>query len=185
MRKNNLMTLKISQVLFFILAFFIQIKVHAWEVDMSRRQDDIQRLKNIRMPASVMTVDPQINKQNEDKASIEVIEAIKRAVSIPEPAKDIIIAQTETGFIPETLNLQKGQVYQIHIVNLNSKEKNVSFLMDSFSQSHNTIFGQMKSFKMTPNVEGVFSFQSPETGASGQVVVVEDKLRKIATAEKE
>lgn len=173
----------LKHLFLFVLSFFIQLKVHAWEVDMSRRKDDFQRMQNIRMPASVVSVDPTINKENEDKASTEIIEAIKRAVSVVEPAKDIVIAQTESGFVPDTINLQKGQVYQIHIVNLNSKEKNVSFLMDSFSQSHNTVFGNMKTFKINPNVEGVFSYQSPETGASGKIIVVSDKVRKVASNE--
>ena len=50
--------------------------------------------------------------------------------------------------------------------------------MDSFSQSHNTIFGITKTFKIQPQVEGVFSYQSPETGVSGKVVVVTDGLRR-------
>ena len=72
-------------------------------------------------------------------------------------------------------------MYQIHIVNLNTKEKNVSFLMDSFSQSHNTVFGVTKTFKIQPQVEGVFSYQSPETGVAGKVIVVSEGLRKPAS----
>ena len=131
------------------------------------------------MPAAVVSVNPKTN--SETQSSFEVVEAIKRAVSPIEAAKDIVIVQTETGFVPESINLQKIQVYQIHIVNLNHKEKNVSFLMDSFSQSHNTVYGNIKSFKINPNIEGVFSYQSPETGAAGTVVVVADKVRKVAS----
>jgi hypothetical protein len=170
-----------SKVILFALFYLVQVKVHAWEVDLSRRQVDFQRIQNVRMPASIVSVDPQINTNNDDKSSLEVVEAIKRAVAPIEPAKDIVIVQTETGFIPDSVNLQKGQVYQIHIVNLNHKEKNVSFLMDSFSQSHNTVYGNMKAFKINPNIEGVFSYQSPETGATGTVVVVADKVRKVAS----
>ncbi|MBC7754376.1 MAG: cupredoxin domain-containing protein [Moraxellaceae bacterium] len=133
------------------------------------------------MPASVVSLDPNINTNSDDKTSLEVVEAIKRAITPIEPAKDIVIVQTETGFIPDSINLQKGQVYQIHIVNLNHKEKNVSFLMDSFSQSHNTVYGNMKAFRINPKIEGVFSYQSPETGATGTVVVVADKVRRLAS----
>lgn len=169
------------KVTLFTLFYLIQVKVHAWEVDLTRRQVDFQRIQNVRMPASVVSVDPNINTNSDDKTSLEVVEAIKRAVAPIEAAKDIVIVQTETGFVPDSINLQKGQVYQIHIVNLNHKEKNVSFLMDSFSQSHNTVYGNMKAFKISPNIEGVFSYQSPETGATGKVVVVADKVRKVAS----
>lgn len=171
--------------IFFITFYLIQVKVHAWEVDLSRRQVDFQRIQNVKMPASVVQVDPSINRSNEDKTSSELIEAIKRSVTIVETAKDIVIAQTENGFVPEIINIQKGQAYQIYIVNLNAKEKNVSFLMDSFSQAHNTVFGVMKSFKISPQVEGVFSYQSPETGAAGKLIVIDDKVRKIASTNSE
>jgi hypothetical protein len=172
---------KYFKVTLFTLFYLVQVKVHAWEVDLTRRQVDFQRIQNVRMPASVVSVDPNINTNSDDKTSLEVVEAIKRAVAPIEGAKDIVIVQTETGFVPDSINLQKGQVYEIHIVNLNHKEKNVSFLMDSFSQSHNTVYGNMKAFKISPNIEGVFSYQSPETGATGKVVVVADKVRKVAS----
>ncbi len=171
----------LSRIILFSLFYLIQVKVHAWEVDLTRRQVDFQRIQNVRMPASVVSLDPNINTNSDDKTSLEVVEAIKRAITPIEPAKDIVIVQTETGFIPDSINLQKGQVYQIHIVNLNHKEKNVSFLMDSFSQSHNTVYGNMKAFRINPKIEGVFSYQSPETGATGTVVVVADKVRRLAS----
>lgn len=174
------------RTLFFVMFYLIQVKVHAeWEIDLSRRQVDFQRIQNARMPASVVSVDPYANKETDEKSSLEVIEAIKRAVSPVIPTQKIVIAQTESGFVPEIIHLQKGETYEINVVNLNSKEKNVSFLMDSFSQSLNTVFGSLKTFKINPNVEGVFSYQSPETGASGKVVVVADKIRKIASQQNE
>ena len=175
----------LPRIILFGLFYLIQVKVHAWEVDLTRRQVDFQRIQNVRMPASIVSLDPNINTNSDDKTSLEVVEAIKRAITPIEPAKDIVIVQTVTGFIPDSINLQKGQVYQIHIVNLNHKEKNVSFLMDSFSQSHNTVYGNMKAFKINPNIEGVFSFQSPETGATGTVVVVTDKVRRLASDSKD
>lgn len=174
-----------SKIILFSLFYLIQVKVHAdWQIDMSRRQVDFQRVQNTRMPATQVALEAPVNGETKEGSVSEVVEAIKRAVTPVQPSKDIVIVQTETGFVPETINLQKGQVYQIHVVNLNQKEKNVSFLMDSFSQSHNTVYGNMRSFKINPNVEGVFSYQSPETGASGTVVVIADKVRKVASIEK-
>ena len=174
-----------AQIILFSLFYLVQVKVHAdWGVDLSRRQVEFQKVENTRMPVSVVSVNPTVNTEEKTGTTTEVVEAIKRAVSPVEISKDIVIVQTETGFVPDSINLQKGVTYQIHVVNLNTKEKNVSFLMDSFSQTHNTVFGNMRSFKITPSIEGVFSYQSPETGASGTVVIVGDKVRKVASDEK-
>jgi len=62
------------------------------------------------------------------------------------------------------------------------KEKNTSFLMDSFTEAHNTMFGNLKTFIIEPKVEGVFSYQCPETGIQGKLVVVpEINVRKVAS----
>jgi len=167
----------------FTFSFFAQVKVHAgdWTIDLSRRQSDFNRIQNTRMPASNIPL--KSAEAAADKNDSELVSALKNAVNPIVPSKDIVIIQNETGFVPSHLSLKKGEVYQIHIVNLNSKEKNVSFLMDSFSQSHNTVYGVTKSFTIQPKVEGIFSYQSPETGFSGQVVVVPDSVRKPAQTE--
>lgn len=167
----------------FTFSFFAQVKVHAgdWTIDLSRRQTDFNRIQNTRMPASNIPL--KSAEVAADKNDSELVSALKNAVNPIVPSKDIVIIQNETGFVPSHLSLKKGEVYQIHIVNLNSKEKNVSFLMDSFSQSHNTVYGVTKSFTIQPKVEGIFSYQSPETGFSGQVVVVPDSVRKPAQTE--
>jgi len=167
----------------FTFSFFAQVKVHAgdWTIDLSRRQTDFNRIQNTRMPASNIPL--KSAEAAADKNDSELVSALKNAVNPIVPSKDIVIIQNETGFVPSHLSLKKGEVYQIHIVNLNSKEKNVSFLMDSFSQSHNTVYGVTKSFTIQPKVEGIFSYQSPETGFSGQVVVVPDSVRKPAQTE--
>lgn len=171
-----------SKIILFTLFYLVQVKVHAsWKIDLSRRQVDFQKVENVRMPSSSVSVDPQ-STATEDSSNL--ISALKNAFSPVEASQEIVIVQTEDGFIPNKINLQKGQVYKIHVVNLNPKEKNVSFLMDSFSQSHNTVYGNIRTFNISPKVEGVFSYQSPETGASGAAVVVPDtKGRKVASQE--
>ncbi len=177
MMKTNL---TYSKIALFTLFYLVQVKVHAeWKIDLSRRQVDFKKVENVRMPTSTTPVDP-------DQGSPSLVQALKNAISPVEPSKDIVIIQTEEGFIPSEINLQKGYVYKIHVVNLNPKEKNVSFLMDSFSQSHNTVYGNIRTFNISPKIEGVFSFQSPETGASGTVVVITDKkTRKTASVSDE
>lgn len=171
-----------TQIILFCLFYLVQVKVHAeWQVDLSRRQVDFDRIQNVRMPATV--VPSEIIENKAERANADVAEAIKRAAVVVEVGSEIVIAQTENGFVPSVISLQKGQTYTIHVVNVNSKEKNVSFLMDSFSQSHNTVYGNVRKFTINPNVEGQFSYQSPETGASGTIVVIGDKNRKVASTD--
>ncbi len=160
-----------SYLKYFLFSFFyfIQVTVHAqWAIDLSRRQTDFTRIENQRMPAAT-----NMNVSVDDaKNDSEIFNALKKIVNPIEPSVEIVIMQTETGFVPAMIHLKKDEVYKIHIVNLNQKEKNVSFMMDAFSQTHNTVYGVVKTFTIQPKIEGVYSYQSPETGALGKVVIV-------------
>lgn len=156
--------------LVFMAFSLINVKLKAWEIDFSRRQTDFRSVEDVRMPAAV----------EETTASL-----ISKVVNQVEPAQDIVILHTETGFVPETIRLKKNSNYNIHIVNVNVKEKNVSFMLDAFSQSLNTVFGEEKSFNVIPRVEGIFSFQSPETSKQGKIVIISDAPeRKLASEPK-
>jgi len=58
------------------------------------------------------------------------------------------------------------------VVNVNEKNKNVSFLLDAFSEHHATYYGDIKKIHIEPQKKGVYTFQSPETSAQGKLVVV-------------
>lgn len=165
------------KALVFSFFYFIQVKVHAadWAIDLSRRQTDFTRIENQRMPAATNATETPA------KTDGDILEALKKVVNPVEPSQEIVILQTETGFIPEMVHLKKNDVYKIHVVNLNAKEKNVSFMMDAFSQTHNTIYGVVKTFTIQPKIEGVYSYQSPETGALGKVVITPEVTRKVAS----
>jgi len=173
------------KVFLFTFFYFAHVKVHAgdWTIDLSRRQTDFKRIQNTRMPASNMPV------SYDDKSAVkndsEILQAIKAVVNPVVPSQEIVIIQNETGFVPNQISLKAGEVYKIHIVNLNSKEKNVTFLMDSFSQAHNTVYGVEKSFTIQPKLEGVFSYQSPETGAMGKMVIVSTAMNRKMASQKE
>lgn len=174
--KNYTNTFTFMKAFLFSLFFFVQVKVHAeWNVDLSRRQTDFTRIENQRMPATT-NMDT-----NSAKNDADILEALKKVVNPVEPSQEIVILQTEKGFVPEMIHLKKNDVYKVHVVNLNLKEKNVSFVMDAFSQTHNTVYGLMKTFTIQPKIEGVYSFQSPETGFLGKVVITPDTVRKIAS----
>ena len=159
MNSVNFKTVKnFTRGFLFAFFYFAQVKVHA-----ASSVEAPQTLKNKPMQM-----------QSSQAADEEILQAIKKAVQPTEPSKEIVIMNTESGFIPDKIRVKKGEAYKVHIVNLNMKEKNVSFLMDSFTQSHNTIFGVRKSFNIEPQVEGVFSYQCPETGIQGQLIVIPD-----------
>jgi hypothetical protein len=137
-----------------------------WKVDFSRRMNET-RNEDLRAPASADV--PQV--------------APVPAAAAPQPsffetifqgndvAQEIVVLNTEKGFVPSTIRVRKGLNYQIHVVNVNEKEKNVSFVLDSFSEHHATFYGKIKSFVVRPVKEGVYKFVSPETGAQGKLVV--------------
>ena len=145
----------------FFLAFFAQVSVRAWEVDMSRRTKD---LRTMRMPASIT-----------DQAKTEE-SMVNNFFQATDPTQEVVIINTEKGFIPETVHLRKGQNYKIIIVNVNDKEKNTSFVLDAFSEHHATYFGQHKSFSIAPKADGIFSYQCPETAQQGKIIVFSDDL---------
>ena len=164
----------------FSFCFFAQVHVHAFDLDLSRRQPEVIK------PESTAATEPVVAapaRPAEKSTDAEIVEALKNIINPAEVSREIVIVNTETGFVPEVVQVKKGEVYKIHVVNLNMKEKNISFLMDSFTQSHNTIYGNLRTFTIEPKVEGVFSYQCPETGVQGRLVVVPEAapVRKTAS----
>lgn len=143
---------------YFVFVLTWALSASAWEVDMSRRQNDFNRITNQpRQPASVTEETP--------------LAVLKEALTPYEQAQDIVIMNTDDGFVPKSLAVKKGSHYKIYVVNVNSKYKNSSFIMDAFSEHHATAFGRVKSFTITPKADGVYSYQSPESGVEGHLVV--------------
>ena len=147
-----------ASLMFILGSLFFLDAVQAWEVDFSRRQLEFSKVEDQnRMPASVSPVAES---------------PLGKALESVEPAKDIVILNTDKGFVPETIQLRQGGQYKIHIVNVNEQKKNVSFIMDSFGQHQSTVYGQPRTFQLNPKAEGVFSYQCPETAVQGRLVVV-------------
>ncbi|MGZ3772404.1 MAG: cupredoxin domain-containing protein [Pseudobdellovibrionaceae bacterium] len=158
-----------ASALFFLGASFTSSAI-AWEVDFSRRQVDFNRVQNEdRLPASIQ----------EEQIAVGPLTKVFDSV---EPSLDIVIINTDKGFVPDTIHLKKGSSYRIHVVNVNSKEKNISFVLDAFSEHHNTVFGEQKVFSVTPKTDGIFSYQCPETAIQGKFIVSsEESPRKPAS----
>src|SRR5262245_46937283 len=136
-----------------------------WKVDLSRRTQET-RTQDLREPASSeLPIDIAPSQQQKQPGFFE-------SLFIPSDiAQEIVVLNTDKGFVPSTIRVKKGLNYQIHVVNVNEKEKNVSFVLDSFSEHHATFFGKIKTFVIRPQKEGVFRFNSPETSATGKLVV--------------
>lgn len=165
--QNSKTVLNFIRTSLFILASMAHVHVKAWDVDFSRRNKE---LKSMRQPASI--VDQPAAKDE------GIVGSFFQATG---PTQEIVILNTEKGFVPETIRLRSGQPYKIHVVNVNEKEKNTSFILDAFSEHHGTYFGAPKSFNISPKTDGVFSFQCPETAKQGRIIVYTDGDRKPAS----
>lgn len=127
-----------------------------WKVDLSRRQK-VMRDQELRADRPT-TAEPEKN-------FFDVL------FEAGEPMQEIVILNTDKGFLPGTVRMRKGGKYLLHVVNVNEREKNVSFVLDAFSEHHATFYGKVKSFRVEPKKDGIFSYQCPETSAEGRVVV--------------
>lgn len=125
-----------------------------WKIDFSRRQKDLMELER-----------QQTVYKEEKKSVLDMVTDRKG------PLQDIVIINTQSGFHPEKVRVNRNQRYRVHVVNVNKQMKNLSFMMDAYSQHHGTYFGEEVVFEIEPRKEGIFDFQCPETAAKGQLVV--------------
>lgn len=146
---------------------FAANSVFAFEIDFSRRKP-FMKSNEVQGEAPQMTLTPEPTSVENVKVNFEA-------------SQDIVILNTDKGFVPKTLALREGVKYKIHVVNVNDKEKNVSFIMSAFAQHHGTYYGQIKTFEVTPSKEGVYTYQCPETSLEGKVVVIPPTDRSIAS----
>jgi hypothetical protein len=129
-----------------------------WKVDLSHRQKSA-RDQEIKQEATAPSA-------KEDKSLFDSM------FTSEEPMQEVVILNTEKGFVPSTVRMKKDGKYLVHVVNVNEKEKNVSFVLDAFSEHHGTYYGKVQTFKLEPKREGIYSFQSPETSIEGRLIVV-------------
>lgn len=131
-----------------------------WKIDLSRRQK---------------TVRDQDARESRGPAPPDEQTFFDAIFASGEPVQEMVILSTDKGFLPSTVRMRKGGKYLVHVVNVNEKEKNISFVLDGFSEHHSTFYGKVKSFRIEPKKEGVFSFNSPETSIEGRLVVYSPK----------
>ncbi|MCB0378209.1 MAG: cupredoxin domain-containing protein [Bdellovibrionales bacterium] len=137
-----------------VILFFLPSAMAEWKIDFSRRQQDLIELEK-----------QQTTYKEEQKTILDMV------TDRQAPLQDLVIINTHSGFYPQNVQVRKNQRYRIHVVNVNKDNKNVSFMMDAFSQHHGTYFGEEVTFVIEPRREGMFDFQCPETAAKGHFVV--------------
>ncbi len=143
----------------------------AFEIDFSRRQLQFDKVVDsvVMQPAnSVETslttgLSPQLSSQS----------LLERVFTPPSEVREIAVLLTEAGFVPQTVYLRKGTTCVLHIVNLHPREKNISVVIDAFTENHFLPFGVPKRIELQVKADGVFSFQTPELGSVGRLVVVD------------
>lgn len=138
-----------------------------WKVDLSRRQK-VVRERDARESTTERSA-------GEDKSFFDAL------FSSGEPTQELVILNTEKGFLPATVRLRKGGKYLVHVVNVNERDKNISFVLDGFSEHHSTFYGKVKSFRLEPKKEGVYSFNCPETSVEGRLVVYQTNGAELPT----
>ena len=154
-----------------LTCLFLSIPAWGWEVDMSRRQTDFDRIEDrTRKPASVDVTETILNLQKWVEPAL--------------PVQDVVILNTENGFVPDRLHLRKGQNYRVTLVNLNQKKRNISFILDDFAENHATPYAEGKAFEIKPQKTGEFVFHSPETSFRGRMIVVDPSSARTPASQK-
>lgn len=160
-----------TKILVFGLLLLGEFAHAEWEIDLSRRRRQTEKTTETAAPVS---------------AGDQVLNFVEKVIPVQGSSQDVVILNTDKGFLPRTVHLKKNQSYTLHIVNVNEKEKNTSFILDAFKESHGTYFGQIKSFTIRPDKDGIFNFQCPETSIEGRMVIYSDeKKRSLANDDKE
>ena len=160
MNSVNSKTVKLFTKIFVLV--LIGVQAQSWDVDISRRKLDFDRVSDQnRLPASEKTVSTGFSVESLLPSNL--------------PVQDIVILNTDKGFIPEKVVVRKGEVYKIHLVNVHAEKKNISFILDDFAESHSTPFAKEKQFELKPKKSGEFSFHCPETSYHGRLIVIESE----------
>ncbi len=138
-----------------LMVFLFSSSVFAeWTIDLSRRQKDMERLEKEEL----------LSKQKEQNPVEQIFEKEL-------PKEEVVIANTDKGFVPAMIRLKRDQAYQITVVNVNKARKNVSFMLDAFQEHHGTFFGDVVTFAVRPQKEGLYSYYCPEAEYTGKVLV--------------
>ncbi len=150
----------------------LALKASAFEVDFSRRQIEFEKVfDQNRKPASVDETQIPGSLTASPAAGVVEQSLLSQVFDAPFEKQELALLITENGFVPAKVYLRRDVQYTIHIVNVHPREKNASIVLDAFTEHQTLPFGQARRIEIRPKAEGVFSFQSPELGTSGQLII--------------
>jgi hypothetical protein len=161
------------KLFFVVLTSLFSLTAHAqWSVDFSRRADQMGQMgkSQVQLSETVTGADVVVT-QAPASSGADDKSIFDKLFQPTGPTQEIVVLNTDQGFVPSTVRVREGSQYKITVVNVNEKAKNISFVLDSFSEHHATFYGKLKSFLISPKKEGVYTFVSPETSAQGRLVV--------------
>jgi hypothetical protein len=92
--------------LFTILVSFSLTAFADWKIDLTRRQKDLKRMELEDMVADEKKQGP-----------------LEQIFEKEMPKEEVVIANTDKGFVPNILRLKKDQIYQVSVVNVNKNKK--------------------------------------------------------------
>ena len=157
----------VGKIRLFIGVLILCPSARAWDVDFSRRTEFSQVTDLNRLPRN--STNRSLASEDRSESSTPLLQRVfEPSLGI----SDVVIIISDSGFIPSTIRLKKGESYKFHIVNVSTREKNASLIMDAFSERHNAVFGKLKEFSFVPRVDGLFSYQCPELGWQGELVIL-------------
>ncbi len=133
-------------------------------MDFSRRSQQT-RTQDLREPASA---EFPVQAPGQNHAQPGFFETLFQSADI---SQEIVVLNTEKGFVPNTIRVRKGLNYQIHIVNVNEKEKNVSFVLDSFSEHQRHLLRKNQKLRDPATKRRRVPLRQSETSAQGKLVV--------------
>jgi plastocyanin len=163
------MNVKVTSIFFVVLMMLLAEAARAWEVDFSHHRKPVSEAPPQVDPA---TPSASVEAKKESAKSLDgLVARTHSVVSANVDRQEFVILNTAKGFVPSQVRVKKGVHYTVHIVNVNENKKNVSFIMDGFNQHYGTYYGEIKSFNLDPDKEGVYEFECPETASAGKLVV--------------
>ncbi len=159
----------VTRLLIVLAIIFAGLPAFAgWTIDFSRRESQMRSWVSDSNLNNSQTSQGQDESMAQNASGANFLDGV---VDTTLPTQDIVILNTDQGFIPSKVRVREGQQYRIVVVNVNKKERNASFIMDAFNEHDATFYGKLKSFYIHPKKDGVYSYESPETSMQGELIV--------------
>jgi heme/copper-type cytochrome/quinol oxidase subunit 2 len=137
----------------FLLASTAKVEIQAIETNTSAR-----------VPAQMKTEEVKVNQR--DFQARDLFQS-------PRLSKEVVLLHTDTGFVPKSLVLDTAHVFELTVVNVNSRTKAASFFIDEFGVQQAMPYAETKKVHLIPKQSGKYFVVSPESGFEAHVIVID------------